>query len=147
MNTLEVAHYSVTYNGDEDDEEFDLGLATEIAVPVIDGVPLHERLGDVAFGLALDLVAPPSHQWTGGATYVEDGRAVILDGTCGIAGCCGVFADITIGKEEVTWSDFFCRAGNVEIPDGLQFTFDRRAYERAIAGVLTVPAQSMTDEA
>ena len=89
----------------------------EVVVPIIDGVPLHEMLGRRPSGLSL--------------SYEEDGRAVVLDGTCGVAGCCGVFARITMNADTVHWSDFFTRS-DPPLPAGLAFEFDRVAYEATI---------------
>jgi hypothetical protein len=137
VNRFGVAHYSLI------DAEGS-GLPGEVAVPVIDGTPLYVRFGDVFFGVDLDLVVPPGHQWSGEPSYVEYGRAVVLDGTCGVAGCCGVIAEITIGSDSVTWSNIYCHAGNVDIPADLEFTFDRASYEQAIRDVADTPPQTMS---
>jgi hypothetical protein len=118
----------------------------DLAVPMIDDRPLFEICGDRYPGLFIATVAPPSRHWLGEPTYTEDPddrigdddgplRPVVLDGECGIADCCGVFARIDIGDEVVTWSDFFAN-GRPPLPDGLHFTFDRDQYEHAIAHVI-----------
>jgi hypothetical protein len=119
----------------------------ELVVPIIDGTPLHEMVDDRLAGLALTLVAPPSGQWLGTPTYQDDGRAVILDGTCRIAECCGVFARITVTNETVRWSDFVAR-GEPPLPPGLDFEFERVAYEAAINGVRESPDHvwTLTDD-
>ena len=106
----------------------------EVVVPIIDGRPLNEMLDRHASGLSRSLVAPPSRQWLGRPVYEEDGRAVVLDGTCGVAGCCGVFARITLTADTVRWSDFFT-PGEPPLPTGLAFEFDRDAYEATLAAV------------
>lgn len=105
----------------------------DIAVPVVDGVPLFETLGDRYPGVAIDLVAPPSRHWLGEPAYEEEGRTVIVDGTCGVAGCCGVMARIASDGPVVVWSDFFAR-GRPPLPPGLRFEFDQAEYEASIAG-------------
>lgn len=109
---------------------------TDLAVPLIDGVPLFETLGDRYPGVDVALVAPPSRHWLGEPVDEEEGQAVILDGGCGFAGCCGVMARITLDGPIVVWSDFFA-TGRPPLPTGLHFEFDRTAYETAIAAVLT----------
>ena len=111
------------------------GAPRDLAVPLIEGVPLFATLGDRYPGVAVDLVAPPSRHWLGSAQYGEAGRAVLLDGLCGAAACCGVLARITLDEHLVVWSDFFAR-GLPPLPPGLRFEFDRETYERAIAGVV-----------
>jgi len=115
----------------------------ELAVPIIDGTPLHEMVSDRLAGLAVALVAPPSGQWLGAPTYEENGRAVILDGTCGVAGCCGVVARITVTDETVRWWDFFAR-GEPPLPPGLEFEFERIAYEATINAVTESPEHVWT---
>jgi hypothetical protein len=113
--------------------------AYELAVPVIDDVPLFERLGDRFPGLSVREVAWPSRQWLGAPTVAEDGRAVILDGECGEPGCCGVFARITVKDSSVRWADFFAR-GSPRLPDGLSFSFERGKYEAALKSVAARPS-------
>lgn len=115
-------------------EGHDFYGAVDVAVPVIDGTPLFLGMRDRYPGVAVDLIAPPSRHWLGEVQYGEGNRAVILDGICGAAGCCGVFARISLHEGLVVWSDFFAR-GLPELPQGLRFEFDRDTYERAIQGV------------
>lgn len=130
-----VIRYSVKV--EPADQEFFAPL--DLAVPVIDGVPLYQRLEDRYPGVKQELVAPPSRHWLGEPKYEEDGRAVILDGSCGVAGCCGVMAHITLARRFVVWSDFFAR-GHPPLPDGLHFEFDRTDYEAAIAELPAIEA-------
>jgi len=111
----------------------------DLAVPVIDGRPFAEMLSDRYPGVTLSLVVPPSRHWLGAPTRVEQGRAVILDGSCGYAGCCGVMAHIEVGPGTVVWSDFIA-GGSPRIPSGLRFEFNRAEYEAALAGLGTQPA-------
>jgi len=123
----------------------------DLAVPVIDAVPLCDRLTERYPGLAVSLVTLPSRQWLGAPKYVEQPdrphrsgpgqparaeqrRAVILNGSCGYADCCGVMAMIDVTSTTVVWRDFFAR-GRPPIPDGLRFEFDRKEYESALAGL------------
>ncbi len=131
MHTFSVARYRVIPQ--PPDEEF-YG-SVDVAVPVIDGTPLFTMLGVRYPGLPVQWVAPPSRQWLGDAGYSEEGRAVLLDGTCGHAGCCGVFARISLRSDAVVWSDFFAR-GHPELPPGLYFEFPREPYEKAMAEIL-----------
>jgi hypothetical protein len=133
----------------------------DIGVPVIDDVPLFERLPERYPGLALNLVVPPSLQWLGVPTYAEGSelppryrpsnaslgeivRAVILDGTCGTASCCGVMARIDVSATRVVWSNFLAR-GSPPIPAGLRFEFDRDEYEAALVALPNQPRVEWTD--
>jgi hypothetical protein len=133
VNRFRLARYSVVYEPPDDDPF----TPRDLAVPIIDGTPLFEAIGDRHPGLVVHLVAPPSRQWLGRPSYVEYGRAVVLDGSCGIAECCGVVARIDIGETTVSWSDFAAN-GLPDLPSGLHFTFDRGEYERAIAEVASL---------
>ena len=110
----------------------------DIAVPVTDGVPLFERLPDRYPGLAASMVAPPSGQWLAAPVYEEHGRAVILDGKCGVAGCCGVMAKIEVWPDTVVWRDFYALGGPA-LPSDLQFVFVRWDYEQALESLLRAP--------
>jgi len=110
----------------------------DIAVPVVDGVPLFERLPHRYPGLAVGIVAPPSGQWLGNPVYEEDGRAVILDGKCGVAGCCGVMAKIEVLPSTVVWRDFYA-LGGPEVPGDLRFVFVRWGYEKALSSLARAP--------
>lgn len=128
-NEFAVERRIVVY---EPHTDYDLDLApTGIAMPIIDGVPLYERLGDRYPGIAYELVAVPSRHWLGDANYLAYGRTVILDGDCGVAECCGVTARIDSDGATITWSDFHGR-GAPDLPDNLKFGFDRQQYEHAI---------------
>lgn len=110
---------------------------TEIAVPVIDGTPLFALMQDRFPGVATNLLVDGRHL-LGAPLYGEDGRAVLLDGTCGHAGCCGVMARVEVTTERVIWTDFFAR-GAPELPAGLRFEFDRRQYEEALSSIRDIP--------
>jgi hypothetical protein len=116
----------------------DLGdgpVSQELAVPVIDGTPLFELVGSEwpgRFpGIATSLLARGSGQWRGSPRYSEAGRDVLLDGECGEAGCCGVFALVSIDGDAVRWSDFRAR-GRPDLPPDLAFEFVRTQYLEAI---------------
>jgi hypothetical protein len=120
------------------DYSVDIGGGTEswdLVVPVIDGVPLADRLTDRAPGTWTSLVAPPSQHWFGHPVSdpydADDGRAEVLTGACGESGCCGVFARVTVGDTSVVWAEFSAR-GAPDLPDGLSFEFDRVEYEAAL---------------
>jgi len=110
----------------------------DIAVPVIDGVPLFERLPDRYPGLAVSMVTPPSGQWLGAPVYEKNGRAVILDGKCGVAGCCGVMAKFEVRFDAVIWHDFYA-LGGPDLPGDLEFGFVRWEYEKALASIVSAP--------
>jgi hypothetical protein len=112
---------------------------TDLVVPVVDGVPLFEHVIDRWPGLSTERVVPPSTHWLGrpDPQLTEDGRAVVLDGECGEAGCCGVFARVTVRDTSVRWDDFAAR-GRPRLPIGLAFDFDRQAYEEALSGVASM---------
>jgi hypothetical protein len=118
----------------------------DAVVPVVDDVRLSELVGGDRFpGLHVKSVAPPSTQWLGRPTYEEDGYAVVLDGWCANAGCCGVFARIRLDGGVVRWSDFGGR-GRPDMPDGLAFEFDRTEYESALAAAaIATPVEETLD--
>lgn len=109
------------------------GDRIDIAVPVIDHVPLYEHLPGRYPGVLMSLVVPPAHHWLGEPhhEYIDHGRPVILDGYCGCAGCCGVMARIDISPTTVVWHDFY-RLGDSSVGE-LRFVFDRLEYEAALA--------------
>ena len=115
------------------------GFPTDLAVPVIDGERLSEVCGSLP-GVDVSLVAPPSRHWLGSPEYVESDRAVVLDGDCGEAGCCGTMARISIFREVVRWDDFYLPGDQLGRAKNLKFVFDRREYETAIDAVLTLTA-------
>lgn len=122
--------------------ELDTPIDLELAVPVVDGVPLHELMGERFFGIDASLVSPPSRHLLGTPAYVEEGRAVILDGDCLHAGCCGVMAQVVVGERTVQWIDFFAR-GAPDIPTAVSFEFDRQQYEAALASLDAVPIEPL----
>jgi hypothetical protein len=135
VNTLSFRRMRGTYDPELVPHELD------IAVPVVDGVPLHELMGDRFFGIATSLVTPPSQHLLGSPTYVEDGLTVLLDGDCLAAACCGVMARVAVGNRTVRWTDFFAR-GLPEPPAGVAFEFDRAQYESALATLDAVDVES-----
>lgn len=114
----------------------------DIAVPVVDGVPLHERVGDRFAGIDTSLVARPSRHLLGEPEYIEEDRTVLLDGDCGFAECCGVRAQVIVGDRTVRWTEFFAR-GHPPIPVDLFFEFDRQQYEAALASLDTVAVEAL----
>lgn len=115
------------------------GAPTDVAVPVVDGTRLCDIAGDRFPGVDRRWIAPPSREWLGDATSVDgdpeaDGRAVLLDGDCGIPDCCGVTARIEVDTDQVRWHDLVAR-GEPGLPAGLSFTFDRAQYEEALASL------------
>jgi len=135
VNEFAVARYRVV--SDPPDDEYP--GATDLAVPVIDGIPLFERLDDRWPGIAFEWLWPLSGQWTGSPELVEYGRAVVLDGSCGQAGCCGVVARIIVGSDTVVWEDFYGH-GAPEVPEDLRFEFARESYESELQRLGTLHA-------
>ena len=118
------------------------GQELDLAVPVVDGVPLHELMGRRFYGIGCSLVRPPSRHLLGEPSYAEGGRTVLLDGDCLTAGCCGVMARVVVTETTVRWIDFFAR-GTPEIPQGQTFQFDRFQYEAALASVDAVSIENL----
>lgn len=107
-------------------------IALDLIVPIVDGKPLVDHLDfDGLPRLGVDRVEPVASQWGGEPAYADDeGRAVVADGRCGIAECCGVHARILFEPDTVRWSDFTIgpyRNGDRE------FVFDRWLYEASLA--------------
>ncbi len=101
-----------------------------VAVPVIDGRPPYARFEDRYPGVEMSVVHGTTHL-KGTPLYEEGGRTVLLDGRCGVAGCCGVMAMVELSADRTVWQDFFA-TGRPEIPGGLRFEFDRSEYEAAL---------------
>jgi hypothetical protein len=118
---------------DEDEEQF--FPAADLAVPVVDGIPLFEMIGGGGYpGVPESWVRPPSREWLGAPEYVEYGRAIVLDGACGVAGCCGVVARISVLPDTVIWDEFHGH-GATQPPERLRFEFDRDDYEAQLEGL------------
>ena len=108
-------------------------LTLDLVVPVIDGRTVKEILNyDGYAGLPAQYVEPQSTQWSGPPGYGDDGLAAIIDGGCGVVGCCGVQASISFDATTVRWSGFTIGTGE---PDEHEYVFDRTAYEAAINGI------------
>src|SRR3954453_10180614 len=60
VNEFAVERRIVSYEPGDDEPDL---APTDIAMPLIDGVPLYERLGDRYPGVAYEVVAAPSRQW------------------------------------------------------------------------------------
>ncbi len=102
----------------------------DLIVPIIDGVTVRELLNYDGFpGLPARYVEPHATHWTGFPNYGDDGRWAVIDGGCGVVGCCGVQATITKDTATVRWSHFTIGTGE---PDDRQYVFDRRAYDTAV---------------
>ena len=139
MHRFSLERYAYEQDGDWPDTR----ETVDVVVPVVDGVPLYEIVEAHYPGVAIEHVAAPSHEWLGQPTYGDDGgRAVVIDGSCGVAGCCGVLADIVVSTNVVTWTGLFSRAVDTAL-ETFAFLFDRGEYERAIANVRDLPARPM----
>ena len=116
----------------------------DLIVPVIDGTTVKEILGhDGLAGLPAQYVEPLATQWSGPPGYGDDGRAAIIDGGCGVVGCCGVEADITFDETSVRWSHF--KIGTSD-PDEREFVFDRAAYEASVGGIASLTPVPVTEK-
>jgi hypothetical protein len=114
----------------------------DLVVPVVDGVAVADRVGLGFPGLPSRYVVSPSRHWLGHPEYVECDdddveKTVILDGGCGVAGCCGLSATVTVGDEVVTWVGFFARI-TPRIDERISFTFSLADYRDAIASISLV---------
>lgn len=114
----------------------------DLAVPVVDEVPLHERMGRRFYGIDCSLVRPPSRHLLGEPSDGERGLTVLLDGDCLTAGCCGVMARVVATETTIQWIDFFAR-GAPDIPNGQTFEFERSQYEAALTSVDAVPVEDL----
>jgi hypothetical protein len=133
-NSFAVQRWLVT----DDDNDDEVWAAPDLAVPFVDGIPLFERLGTDWPGVDAAWVLPPSRQWLGSSQYREYGRSIVLDGSCGSAGCCGVIFRITVFPETVLWDQPYCH-GAVDIPVELRFEFERTGYEAAVSALANQP--------
>ena len=127
MNSFAVARYAVQPR-DEDDEVFG---ATDLAVPIVDGAPLFAILGGRWPGVPFEWLFGAPGRWPGPPLHTAWDRAVVLDGSCGVAECCGLVADITVHAETVVWDNFYCH-GSATIPSDLRYEFVRTEYEAAL---------------
>ena len=91
----------------------------DLVVPVIDGVALYEMLDAGRPGIPLEWIRTPSRQWLGAPEVSVYGRAVVLDGECGIAECCGVVARISVLSDTVIWDQILANGGP-DVPDQLR---------------------------
>jgi hypothetical protein len=130
VNRFEVVRLRVVFP-----DAYNWGVPDDVAVAVIDGVWLSHVLDDSFPGVDVSFVAPPSRHWLGEPTYVEHDGAVVLDGGCGEAGCCGVVARIRAGRDTMRWSDFYAHGLRPPLPPDLAFTFDRAEYEAVLRDV------------
>jgi hypothetical protein len=122
--------------------ELDMTYDLDLAMPVVDGVALHELMGDRFFGIGASLVLPPARHLLGKLVEGEYGRTVLLDGDCLHAPCWGVMAKVIVGEHTVRWIDFAARSGP-DIAADTFFEFDRQQYEAALASLDTVPIEPM----
>jgi hypothetical protein len=94
-------------------------------------------------GIPADRVAAPSYHLLGRPipTYsTEDGRAWLIDCSCGCSGCDPYAARIVIGEEVIHWRDLGKGNARDENRGALgEFKFDRLSYElelEALAHIL-----------
>ena len=105
----------------------------DMIVPVMDGMTVKDILDYGGFaGLPAYYVEPFATHWGGSPNYGDDGWWAIIDGGCGVVGCCGVQADITVDDKTVRWSHFKIGTRN---PDDRAYVFDRTVYLSAINGI------------
>jgi hypothetical protein len=120
-------------------------IELDLVVPVIDGLTVQEILDHDGFaGLPAHYVEPRARQWSGPASYGDDGLAAIIDGGCSNVGCCGVQASIEFHDTTVRWFGFKIGTGE---PDTREYTFDRASYEAAIAGIASLSPTPVRENA
>ncbi|MEY4229237.1 MAG: hypothetical protein RLZZ362_86 [Actinomycetota bacterium] len=113
-------------------------------VPFIDGVAVKDLLGhDGDAGLPSNDVEPCATHWGGPPNYGDDGRWAIIDGGCGVVGCCGVEADIIFETDTVRWSRF--KIGQRD-PDQREYRFDRAAYAATIGAIPRLHPIAVTEK-
>lgn len=107
-------------------------LPDDVVVAVVNGAPLGEQFDDEPFpGIELSRVAD-RHEWLGAEAERDQTWAVVLDGGCGEAECCGIYAKITQDADSVVWQDFWSNSSAQKLPTGLVLRFDRADYEAAL---------------
>ena len=121
-------------------------IEMDLIVPVLNGALLVDALRHDCYpGIPARFVEPLATQWNGPPEYRDDeGRAVIIDGGCGVAECCGVLADISFDESTVTWSQIGIGLRASDLRD---YVFDRLEYETAIAGIASlqpIPVRAKT---
>ena len=139
LNSFSILRYRVVPPSDD----YVVYGATDLAVPVIDDVPLFERLGGWP-GIPFEWLQRSPNQWLGSPSFTVFGSPVVLDGSCGEAECCGIAARITITDDTIVWDGI--RSLNETYP--LRFEFDRSDYEAQIRGLpdLVAIEWNLTDE-
>jgi hypothetical protein len=116
----------------------------DMIVPFIDGVAVKDLLGHDGYaGLPSNYVEPHATHWDGPPNYGDDGRWAIIDGGCGVVGCCGVEADITFETDTVRWSHFTIGQQDT---DQREYTFDRAAYAATIDAIPRLHPIAVTEK-
>jgi hypothetical protein len=99
---------------------------TAWAVPIVDDVPLRDRLRSEAM--------PGVHRvglndWLEGASSATR-SAEVLGATCGIDDCCAVYGRVTFTDHEVRWHDFLPNSPRDRWPgvEEIAYVFDRTLY-------------------
>ena len=106
--------------------------------PAVDGTPLFEVIGHDWPGVPTYWFDSNPGEWLGSPRHVEYGRSVVLDGSCGVAGCCGVVARISVGPEVVIWDQFYCHGG-LDLTDAFRFEFAADQYRSQLAAWDAIP--------
>ena len=123
-------------------------------VPVIDGVPLTERVvryesesrmeptGEDQYGGLIPAFSgfePAADHYLGRSLPDGDGKVVLLGCSCGEWGCWPLLARVVVGDDAVEWRDFEQPHRPVRDYAGFgPFVFERRAYEAAVSDVADV---------
>lgn len=127
---------------------------------VVDGLSL--RAMAERAGCGVDFVTPLSRRWA--ASHVSQAVDRLLNSNavagepvemlvcsvCGDRGCGAVMADITVGVEQVVWSNWRMTgddAGEGRHIDVPTMRFERHAYERLVSGAPALVAALPFDEA
>jgi hypothetical protein len=117
---------------------------------IVDGEDLGQRIKTSLGAEGFDDALP----WEGsdfgledtvlGEPFIREGgkQAILLACGCGHYACSGIFANVTVTAETVTWSHFATwRHGREIIAPIAPVTFDRSQFEQAIAEVHRQAAQ------
>ncbi|MFS8096459.1 hypothetical protein LFM09_04900 [Lentzea alba] len=112
----------------------ELGIDAETRVPLIDGVPLTERIDTFELRARMKPAGDAYGGLTSGSNLLRPGRGVaVLGCSCGDVGCWPLLADITVDGDTIVWNEF--RQPYREDRDYTRFgpfRFDRAQYEAAL---------------
>lgn len=119
----------------------------DLAVPVIDGVPMYLLTEpDALPGVTATLVDEHPQHWLGSPVthFTERDSATVIGDTCsrgtGNGACCGLLATITISEPTVVWESFWSYGQCAASPE-TRFVFDLAQYRSAIEAFKDAPVR------